>query len=113
MMYQAVRRELVGAGNVPNMSLRFKSCIAVAAIMAVTTGTWMAIISRQEEAAARIQWRREMDAKYGAGVVGEGRGSEYSFAGSVAINSVLVGVFAFPTGFMVGGGARMLRKKAE
>jgi hypothetical protein len=95
------------------MSLRFKTCMSAAAILTVAAGTWMALLSRQEEAVARIQWRREMDAKYGAGVVGEGRGSEYSFAGSIAINSVLVGMFAFPIAFMVGGGAQMLRKKSE
>ena len=108
-----LRRQLVGEANMPNMSLRFKTCMLAAAILTVAAGTWMAILSRQEEAVARIQWRREMDAKYGEGVVGEGRGSEYSFAGSIAINSVLVGVFAFPLGFMIGGGAGLLRKKPE
>lgn len=91
----------------------FKGSMLAALTLTFSAGTWLAILDRKEAAVARAEWRQEMDAKYGAGAVGDGRGSEYGLVGSIGINSLIVGVFSLPIGFIIGGGMGILRDQSR
>lgn len=96
-----------------NSSKRLNVSLIVGLCLTVAAGIGLAIEATLEERAAAVRSREELEARYGKGSIGEGRGSEYNFAGAVAINSILAGVFIMPLSFVIGGGLSALVGKSD
>lgn len=77
--------------------------LIVGACLTAAVGTALAIQATIEERAAAVRSFAELEARYGKGSIGQGRGAEYSFAGAVVINSVLAAVFIMPLSVVIGG----------
>lgn len=94
-------------------SNRLLLSLFVGFLLTVSAGTVLAVVAANEERRAKVRWREIMDSRYGPGVVGEGRGSEYTFAGGIVINSMVAGMFIMPISFVIGSGLSMLRAKRD
>jgi len=71
---------------------------------------WRQTNNDVQKCAGVKQWIPATD-RDGPGVVSEGRGSEYTFAGGIVINSMLAGFFIMPISFAIGLSLSMRRAK--
>jgi uncharacterized membrane protein len=81
-------------------STSLATCVTVGAILTLIAGTILATMDAIETAKVM------KDAGTQAG-----RGSEYNFAGAIAINSVIAGIFIMPAAALVGGIGSLIRTK--